>query len=352
MTSDKRKRISIKEIVSYAISILLAVVFLLFAFNGVNSDEVISALENISVWWIIVFIILTLFAHLLRAIRWRLILSSVKKDISVNHLFGSLLIGYGVNSVIPRLGEVSKAVSVGQIEGISRSSIFGTIVVERIIDIIFFGLSVVVSGLIYKGDLYHEFTWLQPTIYFGLFAIVLIVFTLYLTIRFREKFYSGIILAVGIFSESFAKKLAEIFDKLIAGFSSLRGVKNTFFVLLISLLIMVVYAVTSLTGFYVLGMQSLSNNLVPTAWIVMSISAIGIMIPTPGGIGSYHTITKSLLVNLFAFGEGISMAYAALTHVISYSTHLIGAAIYFFAFRKKYSVLKRGSLFKLDETNQ
>jgi glycosyltransferase 2 family protein len=351
LTSVKPKKISVKEIISFAVSILLAIVFLWFAFRGVNSDEVLSALSHISILWIVVFILLTLFAHFLRALRWRIILTSVKKDISVNHLFGSLLIGYGVNNVIPRLGEVSKAVSVGQIEGISRSSIFGTIIVERVIDIIFFGASVILSGLIYRGNLYDEFTWLEPTIYFGLFAILAIIFTLFLTIKFREKFYTGIVLAAGLFSERWAKKLAEIFDKLITGFSSLRGTKNTILVLIISVLIMLTYAVTSYTGFYILGMESNSKNLISTAWIVMSISAIGIMIPTPGGIGSYHTITKSILVNLFAFGEGISIAYAALTHAISYSTHLVSAAIYFFLFRKKYSAMKRGSLFELDEEN-
>ncbi|MDP3832240.1 MAG: lysylphosphatidylglycerol synthase transmembrane domain-containing protein [Ignavibacteriaceae bacterium] len=351
MTSDKPKRISIKEIISFVVSIFLAVVFLWFAFRGVNTDEVLSALSHISLFWIIVFITLTLFAHFLRALRWRIILTSVKKDISVNHLFGSLLIGYGVNNAIPRLGEVSKAVSVGQIEGISRSSIFGTIIVERVIDIVFFGASVIISGLIYSGNLYDEFSWLEPTIYFGLFAILTIIFTLFLTIKFREKFYTGIVLASGLISERWAKKLAEIFDKLITGFSSLKGTKNTILVLFISVLIMLTYAVTSYTGFYILGMESNSKNLISTAWIVMSISAIGIMIPTPGGIGSYHTITKSILVNLFAFGEGISIAYAALTHALSYATHLVSATIYFFLFRKKYSTLKKGSLFELNDEN-
>lgn len=351
MTSVKPKKISIKEIISFAVSILLAIVFLWFAFRGVNSDEVLSALSHISILWIVVFILLTLFAHFLRALRWRIILSSVKKDISVNHLFGSLLIGYGVNNVIPRLGEISKAVSVGQIEGISRSSIFGTIVVERVIDIIFFGASVILSGLIYRGNLYDEFTWLEPTIYFGLFAILAIILLLFLTIKFREKFYTGIVLAASLFSKRWAEKLAEIFDKLITGFSSLKGTRNTILVLFMSVLIMLTYAVTSFTGFYILRMESSGGNLVSTAWIVMSISAIGIMIPTPGGIGSYHTITKSILVNLFAFGEGISIAYAALTHAISYATHLISAVIYFFVFRKKYSALKKGSLFELEEEN-
>lgn len=349
MTSDNSKKISVKEVLSYVVSLGLAALFLWFAFQGVNVEEVISVISHASISWIVVFIALTLFAHLLRAMRWKIMLQSVKKDISINHLFGSLLIGYGVNNIFPRLGEVSRAVSLGKVEGISRSSIFGTIIIERVIDILFFGAAVIISGFIYKGNIFDEFPWLEVTVYFGAVVIAAIIIVLALTVRYQEKFYSVVIKIAGLFSKKGAEKLAEIFVKLIAGFSSLQGVKNTFLVLLFSVLIMLTYAITSYIGFCILGMEESAGILFSTAWIVMSISAIGIMIPTPGGIGSYHTITKSVLMTLFAFSEGVSIAYASLTHALSYATHLISAAIYFFVFRKKYSSLDKGSLFELNE---
>ena len=70
------------------------------------------------------------------------------------------------------------------------------------------------------------------------------------------------------------------------------------------------------------------------AWVVMSISAIGVVIPTPGGTGSYHALAKSALVLLYGYGEVISLAYAFLTHIISYLLFVISALIIFFVLNR------------------
>ncbi|MCH9029070.1 MAG: flippase-like domain-containing protein [Bacteroidetes bacterium] len=70
-------------------------------------------------------------------------------------------------------------------------------------------------------------------------------------------------------------------------------------------------------------------------WVLMSIAAIGVVIPTPGATGSYHTLAKSTLVLLFGFGETISAAYAFLTHIISYFLFIFTALIIYFIFNKQ-----------------
>lgn len=337
MTSDNfLKKITVNEVIGYLFSLLLAGVFLYFAFYNVDAKSLFEIIKGTSILWMAIFAFLTLFAHYLRALRWRIILSSVKKDSSTFNLFGALLIGYGVNNVIPRLGEVSRAVAAGHSEGVSRSSVFGTIIVERIIDIIFFGLCVVASSFLYQGNLYSEFPWLKTTIYIGSFLILVSVITLILAIRFVDKFNSIIIFIIGHVSSSAGKKLASIFEKMTYGFSSLRGIKNYLLVVSLSVLMMLIYASTTYVGLLSLGMQEVRSVDFTSAWIIMSLSSIGIMIPTPGGIGSYHTITKSVLVSLFGFSIAISAAYAILTHGISYIIHIIMAIFFFFMFKKRF----------------
>ena len=352
MTSAKSKpKITPREFLSYVVSVLLSVVFLYFAFAGVNASHLLKIISEASLLWVFVFGLLVLVGHYLRALRWKVILSSIKKDVDVNHLFGSLLIGYGVNNVVPRLGEISRAVSVGQLENISRSSIFGTIVVERVIDIIFFGIAVILSAFIYGGNLYAEFPWLRLTMYFGSVIIAIVIVVLVLSIRYKEKFYSVILFLTGKFSKVFAEKIASIFEKLTFGFASLSGWKNYSATLFYSVLIMLAYGLNSYVGFLIFDMHNAANINLSSGWVVMSISSIGVMIPTPGGIGSYHTITKSVLISLYSFLPDVSIAYATLTHAISYIIHSFFALIYFFYFRKKYAALKQTSLFDLEEKN-
>ncbi|MCK9209645.1 MAG: flippase-like domain-containing protein [Ignavibacteriaceae bacterium] len=358
MISDNSKsrygtkpKITPKELLSYVVSILLSLVFLYFAFAGVDASHLLKIISGASLWWIFVFALLTLLGHYLRALRWKVILSSIKKDVEVGHLFGSLLIGYGVNNVVPRLGEISRAVSVGQLENISRSSIFGTIVVERVIDIIFFGIAVVLSAFLYQGNLYAKFPWLKLTMYFGSALIFIVILILVLSIRYKEKFYSIILFLTRKFSVRFAEKIASIFEKLTFGFSSLSGWKNYSLTIFFSVLIMLTYGYNSYVGFLIFDMHNAANINLISGWVVMSISSIGVMIPTPGGIGSYHTITKSVLVSLYSFLPDVSIAYATLTHAISYIIHSVSALFYFFYFRKKYAALKQTSLFDLEEKN-
>lgn len=353
MTSAKSKqRITPREALSYVVSILLSVVFLYFAFAGVDASRLLKIISGASLLWIIVFALLCLAGHYLRALRWKVILSSIKKDVEVNHLFGSLLIGYGVNNVVPRLGEISRAVSVGQLEGISRSSIFGTIVVERVIDIIFFGVAVILSAFLYQGNLYAEFPWLRLTMYFGSAIIIFVIAVLVLSIRYKEKFYSVILFLTKKISAAFAEKIASIFEKLTYGFGSLTGWRNYALALFYSVLIMLTYGLNSYVGFLIFDMHNAANISLTSGWVVMSISSIGVMIPTPGGIGSYHTITKSVLISLYSFLPDVSIAYATLTHAISYIIHSVAALVYFFYFRKKYAALKQTSLFNLEENNK
>jgi uncharacterized protein (TIRG00374 family) len=174
----------IKRISSYVIPIILMVLFLYLAFNNINFNEVLTILGSISLTWLIVYLFVWFLSHLVRAVRWKTIIKSVKEDTSVLNLFGATMVGYGVNCVIPRLGELYRGLFLGKWENISRSSMIGTIVLERVIDIIVLGFSVLISVSIYNGNLYNEVIWLKSTLYFGFLAILIMIIFLYLLVKY------------------------------------------------------------------------------------------------------------------------------------------------------------------------
>ena len=336
MTSgNKTKNERIRKVLNFTFPVLLSIIFLYIAFHNSDLNLVFQYVSHPSVFWIIIFILTTLFSHLLRAVRWKVILNSVKKDVSVKNAFGALMIGYGVNFVFPRVGELSRAVLIGKWEGLSRSSMFGTVIIERVIDVIFLGLTLILSVYLSK-DLFINFPWLKSTLYITFVLMIIGIFFLYLTIRFKEKFYNIIIKMVSRFSVKLASKAAHIFEMLTEGFASLKGTRNYFLTILLSAGIMLVYALNSYLGFFTLGMQNMGIPVnFKLAWVLMSISAIGAVIPTPGGTGSYHTLAKSVLV-FFGFGLNISLAYAFLTHIISFFLIIFLALVSFFLLNKQH----------------
>lgn len=346
ISGNNIKKSRFRGILNYSLSLLLTILFLYFAFTGVDLNEVWNIVSESSVLWIVVFIVIQMFAHYIRAVRWKVILHSVKPDTSIKYLFGALMVGYGVNCVVPRLGEISRAVLVGKWENLSKSSMFGTVILERVIDIIFLGLAVFIALLLYSSSIMLIFPWLQSTLYITVVLIGIVIFIFYLAIKHREKFSDFIVKFFSRFSDKLAHKISYIFQMLSEGFNSLKGRKNYLITFILSAFIIFLYALSSYVGFFIIGMQEIKPVSFQMSWIVMSISAIGVVIPTPGGTGSYHTLAKSTLVLLFGFGEVISLAYAFITHAVTYIVFIFSSLIIFFILNKQHE-----NLLKVVETD-
>lgn len=347
MTLDKNKSLpKIKQSLGIVFSFFLAAIFLYIAFRGVRARDVIADISKASWLWVALLALSLTFSHFLRALRWKVILKSVKPDTSIVNLFGSLMIGYGVNNIIPRLGELSRPILLGKWEGISRTSLIGTVIVERVIDSAALAVAVLISVFIYNGNLYSSFPWLKPAMYLVAIFMAAIIIFLLLLIKYREKFYNIIISFVGLFSEKIAHKLSYIFKMLIEGFSTLKDYKSYIYTFFFTALITISYAVNSYIGFFTLGMQFIMPISFSLAWVLYCISSFGVVIPTPGGTGSYQVITKTAVVMLFGFSSQLSLAYATITWFVSYLLSILLALIFFFWLNHRY-IKKTGKAEKL-----
>ncbi len=347
LTSDNTKKIpALRGIFNFIISIGLAAVFLYLAFYDVDFGEVLQIVSHASVFWIIVFIVTSMLGHYVRTLRWKVILYSVKPNTKVKHLFGALMVGYGVNCVTPKIGEVARAILVGKWENLSRSSMFGTVIVERVIDILALGVAVLISAIVWSSSLYDSFPWLKSTLYFSALLMIITLTLIYLSVRFKERFYGVILKMIGKISVKLSERMGYIFEMLIQGFTSLKGTRNYLLTIFLTILLLLVYSSSAFVGLYMLDMHEIVNVTFKMGWVLMSISAIGVVIPTPGATGSYHALAKSTLVLLFGFGETISAAYAFLTHIISYFLFIFTALIMFLILNKQHI-----NLFNLLKTN-
>jgi len=347
LTSDKLKISKyLKVFLNYGISLIVAGIFLYIAFYQVNINDVINLVSGASIFWIVILIFTVLLGHVVRAVRWKVILHTVKPDAQLKHVFGALMVGYGVNSVTPKFGEITRAVLLGKWENLSRSSMFGTVIVERVIDIISLGLAVIVSVFFWRENLYDNFPWLESTLFIAAIFMVGIILLIYLTIKFKEKFYGVITKLFSKISEKWAIKLGYIFQMLIEGFTSLKGTRNYILTILLTIVLLLVYALCSYIGFFTLYMNEIMPVTFKMGWVLMSIAAIGVVIPTPGATGTYHALAKTTIVLLFGFSETIGAAYAFLTHILSYFLSIFTALIVYFVLNKQ-----RNNLIKIVETD-
>jgi uncharacterized protein (TIRG00374 family) len=133
MLLGSSKKNTIRIGASLAVGILLLVV--LIWWTGI--DKIGAAISSASPLWLAAAALIILPAYILRAIRWKLLLSPVKKNIRVSNTFWSTAVGFMVNTLIPiRLGEFVRAYILGEKEETGFGPSFSSIVVERTLDLI------------------------------------------------------------------------------------------------------------------------------------------------------------------------------------------------------------------------
>lgn len=301
-------------------SFAVAALLLWLALRGVDLDTMTSTFLDADYRWLIPVIFVTLLSHWFRAVRWALFLDvtpatsgiASPKPVSRSNAFVSVMVGYMANYAGPRLGEVIRTANVARQEKRSFSTVLGTVVVERVVDMITFAICLITVPLIFTdqiGPLWVLLTdplqtWLSSASPALLVSIVIVgLIGLAIGVRFLVKGLSG--------SSSRVARLAERFRE---GLLSVTRTGRTVQVILLTGAIWVCYGFMAWLPFLMLG-QHVTYGIGPiAAWGLMLIGAVGVIIPSPGGIGTYHFITIQALGLLFNMPQTEAASYALLTH--------------------------------------
>ncbi len=117
-----------------AVGVAISVVALFIVVHSVDVAAAWDTLKTADPRWIAALLLFVVLDVLLRAVRWRVLLSPLAA-VPYSTTLASLLVGYLANNVLPaRLGEVVRSHDLGTRTGLSRPMILGTIVIERVVD--------------------------------------------------------------------------------------------------------------------------------------------------------------------------------------------------------------------------
>lgn len=309
----------------YGVSILLTVGFLYLAFRGTDFPNMFALMLGANYWWILLMFALLIASHIVRAWRWRYLLEPIKPNVRMRSLFSGVMVGYMVNNVLPRGGELVRPYTIGKLEGVSKSAVFGTIVVERIIDTISFLILVAIMPLVYDGPLRETFPWLDNArIAISVLTFAGVVVLVALVLR-REWADATIEIVVRILPHRLAETVRRVSHSFLDGFLFLKRPKNFALILVQSFLVWYFYICMVYVAFFAFDL----NLGFGAAIVIQTISSIGVAIPTPGATGSYHMFASQSLSKLFGVSDVVALSYATVTHGFGYiGTMIIG--LYFF----------------------
>jgi uncharacterized protein (TIRG00374 family) len=276
-------------------------------------------------------------SNLVRAWRWQVFLEPIKKT-SLRNCWSALMIGYMANNVLPRAGEFVRPLSIGNLEGISRSASFGTVLYERIIDILVMLFLLIVLLFFLHDAINAAF----PE--FAIFGLRFSIMNFVIVLSFVEAIGTGLI-GLLVFNRSLGERIfAGIFrlmpqkiavhgnrvlHSLLDGFLTMKDRKNYLLNIVLSFVIWILYAY--MMYFPLLAFPGMGSNAQTflAALVILAISTIGLVLPTPGGIGAYHYFVILTLLRIYKVPNEVAVGYAVITHATAYFSVTIVGLIYF-----------------------
>lgn len=288
----KRLLNSLKYILFVGIGGLL-VWWQLSRMTPVEKDQFITSLRNVRYIYILPVVIMSLSSHLVRALRWRLLIEPMGYRPSVSNTFYATLSGYFVNTFVPRAGEIFRCTLLGRYENIPFSKLLGTIILERAFDLVCYVILIFITVAIQFGTVRdfaaEKMSSLMEQSGMPLWGKAIIGIAVIFFIYFLFKW-----LFAKYAQRKFVRKLQEIYLSIREGVSSIMKLKKRRAFLLYTLLMWTLYLIQIYVGFNAL---EVTEHLGMGAAIsVLTLSTLA-MIISPGGLGAFPiAVTQVLLI--------------------------------------------------------
>jgi uncharacterized protein (TIRG00374 family) len=295
--------------------------------NREEKDQIRIALSHARYWLILPVFAILFLSHLVRALRWRLLINSLGYQSRTDNAFFAVMIGYLTNLAIPRLGEILKCTMLARYEKIPTEKLIGTIILERIIDaitlLIVFAITLAIQPNIYT-DLINAFfhsprdpqTKKIPCFLIAGILVGVIVILMLIWMLIKKKTFNDVI--------ALFRKIGK---SVWQGVSAVQHLRKRGLFLFYTLVLWACYFFSTYVGF--LALQETQQYGIKETFAILSAGSVGVIV-TPGGIGAYALLIKKTM-EVYGLDEGIALAFGWILWLVQTFAILIGGIISFVA---------------------
>ena len=316
---------TLKKALEYGLPLAAAAVLLYFSFRGIAWDDFAAGLKECRWVFVLLSMAAGVFAFWLRGLRWRRLLLPVDPEVSRLTAFNAVNIAYLANLVLARAGELVRCGVITRrssldaakksADGENRSGaarydeVLGTVVLERCWDLLSM-LLILAALLVFRGKKFGAFflekMWapLSERLDSGLWWILaavaaLIGASVWAVVAFRGRSR----LLAGIY---------KFFAGVYNGFAGCLKMKDKWLFMLYTLLIWLMYWLMSFA--VIRAVPDLASLGAVDAMFLMIAGSLGLLVPVPGGFGSFHFIVASALAAIYGLPFASGIVFATISH--------------------------------------
>ncbi len=301
----KHKLLKVLKVLAF-FSVGLVIFYLVYKDQDLARME--SILKNdVNYFWVWVSLILGLLSHISRTLRWNLMIEPLGQKPRVLNTFLAVMVGYLMNLVIPRMGEISRCGVLSRYEKISFTKLVGTVVTERIIDVIMMLLLSLLVLVTQFGVLIQFFennpevalkleSFTFSPVFIGSVAVILLA--LYL-LRHRIK------------QSALYHKVRDIASNFGEGLRTIKNMKQKWAFIFHTVFIWLMYYLMIYVVFFAFGFTSHLSAIAGLTTFVLG--SYGMVAPVQGGIGAWHFMVIQALI-VYGIAKADAVVFAFLAH--------------------------------------
>jgi len=300
--------------------------------KGISSEDcsllkkVGQDIASANYWWIGFSMLLFMVTNLFRALRWKMMLEAMEYKTSLFNLFGTIMVNYLANLGIPRSGEILRAGMLSGYEKVPVEKVLGTIFTDRIFDVICLGL-VILLALYFGGSDFSDYLnknarWSMEIPGFSAAPLGWALILVGIIMSFVAFWYYR----QSILHSALGKKVWDKIKGFYFGVASVRKVSSIPLFLFYTAGIWIIYYFMLYVSFSAFGPTTELGPI--AALMVFTFGSLGILFPSPGGMGSYHMLVGE---SLGIYGVSGSDAFA-FANIVFFSIQIGVNVIFGFLF--------------------
>ena len=309
----------------------IGVAILYAVFKDKDLEKMLADIQNAEYKWLVFSMVFGYAAYLFRGLRWLLLLEAMNYKTTANNATQAIAAGYFANLIFPRAGEVVRCTSLYKVTGIPVNKLFGTILLERTIDMVLLLTCICLSFLLK----FKALTSFFGTVFSGapsgeistgklvfLACMITIPVAIYI---FREQLQKS----------SLYQKIISLAQGVKEGFQTAFHMKRKGLFAVYTMLIWIMYLLMTYICFFSIP-ETIHLTLADGLYITV-IGGLGMIVPVQGGLGPYHAAVTLGILSI-GLTETTGATLAVLIHsaqtIMIILTGIIAAIVLSFAKRK------------------
>ena len=298
----------VKKALQFSLFLGIGAFLLFLVFRKIDLWALAKDIQSADFGWVAVSLTMSVIANAFRALRWGELIEPFHKRPAFKNMFRAVNSGYLANLAFPRLGEITRCTVLYEVEGPGIDALVGTVIVERVIDVLLLLVVIFLTIISNVGLFGHFFLQLAGDKLQGLAHLSALKISVLLGIAL-VGFLALWLLRKRLLALPLVAKVLKMANGLLAGLRSVAQMKRPWVFVFQSLMIWVFYYLAAY--FSMLAMTSTHNLGFTAALLVLTVGSIGMSAPVQGGFGAYHFMVASGLA-LYGLQNGLS--YASLAH--------------------------------------